>query len=191
MKELYLEPFKILTKEFKDDRGDFSPFVIKEKLPDFKIVQVNTVASNKAYTFRGMHWQEPPYAQAKILRCTFGKIIDFAVDIRKGSPNFGRSYAFTLSDKNEWVYIPEGFAHGYFTLPHNMGNTFPTLVEYLINNDYNKESERGMFMTGDISNIITSEVGFADGFKIFMNDRDLHWPSINEIETNFIYERNE
>ena len=97
MKELYLEPFKILTKEFKDDRGDFSPFVIKEKLPDFKIVQVNTVASDKAYTFRGMHWQEPPYVQAKILRCTFGKIIDFAVDIRKGSPNFGRSYAFTLS----------------------------------------------------------------------------------------------
>ena len=185
MKELYLEPFRLNANEFVDGRGNFSPLIIKEQLPEFNIVQINTVASNQVYTFRGLHWQEPPYAQAKILRCLFGDIIDFAVDIRKGSPNYGRSYGFRLSNKNEWVYIPEGFAHGYITLPHNLGNTFPTLVEYLINNDYNTESERGMFMTTDISNILQAEL--PSGVSPVMKERDLNWPNINNIETEFRY----
>lgn len=188
MKELYLEPFRISTKIFNDDRGDFSPLIIKQQLPDFNIVQVNTVATKSPYVFRGLHWQEPPYAQAKLLRCTFGKIIDFAVDIRQGSPNYGKSYAFTLDNKNDWVYIPEGFAHGYLTLPHNLGSTYPTLVEYLINNDYNHESERGMFMTDKIHTWIAAEMPMGNTKDIIMNNRDFLWPTIDEIKTEFKYE---
>lgn len=186
---MYLEPFRISTKVFTDDRGDFSPLVLKEQLPDFKIVQTNTVATNAPYVFRGLHWQEPPYAQAKLLRCTFGKIIDFAVDIRQGSPNYGQSYGFVLSDKNDWVYIPEGFAHGYITLPHNLGSTYPTLVEYLINNDYDTASERGMFMTENIHKVICRELPV--GVAPTMKDRDMQWPTIDEIKTEFRYEPNE
>ena len=186
---IYLEPFRISTNVFKDDRGDFSPLVIKEQLPEFRIVQTNTVSTKEPYVFRGLHWQEPPYEQAKLLRCSFGKIIDFAVDIRHGSPRYGQSYGFVLSDKNDWVYIPEGFAHGYITLPHNLGSTYPTIVEYLINNDYNTEFERGMFVTKEIHDIISQELPL--GVEIKMKDRDLSWPKIDEIKTNFKYEPDE
>jgi len=187
---MYIEPFRISTRVFNDSRGDFSPLVIKEQLPEFKVVQTNTVMTVSPYVFRGMHWQEPPYAQAKLLRCIIGNIIDFAIDIRQGSPNYGKCYAFALNDKNDWVYIPEGFAHGYLTLPHNLGKTYPTFVEYLINNDYNKESERGMFMTEDVIKIMSSELpnGNTD---LIMNDRDWKWPTINEIKTEFRYEPDE
>lgn len=186
---MYSEPFLISTKVFNDDRGDFSPLVFNDILPDFKVVQVNSVSTKSAYVFRGLHWQEPPYAQAKLLRCSFGSIIDFAVDIRAGSPNYGRSYEFRLSDKNDWVYIPEGFAHGYITLPHNLGNTYPTMVEYLINNDYNTSSERGMFITNEINNIINRELPL--GVAVSMKDRDLSWPTIDKIQTEFRYEADE
>ena len=190
MDKIYTEPFRISAEMFADERGVFIPLEVKKELEGFNLTQLNTVATIKAYTFRGLHWQEPPYAQAKLIRCSFGKIIDFAVDIRVGSPKYGQSYGFTLSDPNEWVYIPEGFAHGYITLPHNLGDTFPTLVDYLINNEYNKESERGIFMTADVMSIMMQELpnGKTD---LIMNDRDWNWPSINEIETKFRYEPDE
>ena len=184
-KETYLNPFILTANNFKDDRGEFSPLVIKEQFPDFKIVQANTVVSNKPYTFRGMHWQEPPYAQAKLIRCLVGHIIDYVVDIRKDSPNFGKAYSFSLNDKNTWVYVPEGFAHAYLTLPHNLSSSYPTLVEYLINNDYNKESERGMWMTKEVEDMVYQEIG---NNQLVINERDLVWPSLDLIETKFRYE---
>jgi len=185
MKELYLEPFRISTIEFADDRGEFSSIVLKDVLPDFNPVQFNTVTTVYPYVFRGMHWQEPPYTQAKLIRCITGHIIDYVIDIRNGSQNYGRSYAFTLNSKNDWVYVPEGFAHGYLTLPHNLSSTFPTLVEYVVNNDYNKESERGMLITDDIVKSINRELPV--GIEVKMKDRDMRWPTINEIKSNFNY----
>jgi len=183
---MYIEPFRVSTQIFNDNRGEFSPLVLKEQLPDFNIVQVNTVTTLEPLTFRGMHWQEPPYAQAKLIRCISGKIIDFAIDIRQGSPNFGKSYGFVLSNKNDWVYIPEGFAHGYITFIDNV------IVEYLVNNEYNKESERGIKYTQEIRDIIKMELPtgclWAD---IIGNERDRNWPTINEIKTEFRYEPDE
>lgn len=180
-----LEPFKKTTTSFKDERGEFSPLIIVNGI-EFNLYQVNTVSTDKPYTFRGMHWQEPPYEQAKIIRCLFGNIIDFVIDIRVGSPNYGKSYSFTLNDKNTWLYVPSGFAHGYLTLPHNLGSTYPTLVEYFVNNEYNKDSERGIVLTTDIINIINKELPM--GTELIINDRDLSWPTINEINSNFKYE---
>ena len=188
-KERYIEPIRFSTNVYADERGRFLPFIISKDFQDFKLVQFNTVTTDKPYTFRGLHWQEPPYAQAKIIRCPFGKIIDFAVDIRSGSPNYGKSYGFVLSSYEDWVYIPEGFAHGYVTLPHNLGQTYPTIVEYLVNNEYNKESERGMFITQAIHDVLANELPI--GMDLNMNDRDLRWPTINEIKTEFKYEPDE
>ena len=98
MEKTYIEPFKITNEVFNDIRGGFSPFNFVKDFNDFNIYQLNTVITKKPYTFRGMHWQEPPYDQSKLIRCTLGKIIDFVVDIRGGSPNFGKSYSFVLSN---------------------------------------------------------------------------------------------
>jgi len=189
MGKTYIEPVRFTTNVYADERGRFLPFIIEKDFSDFKLHQFNTVTTDKPYTFRGLHWQEPPYAQAKIIRCPFGKIIDFAVDIREGSPKFGQSYGFVLSSYEDWVYIPEGFAHGYVTLPHNLGGTYPTIVEYLVNNEYNKESERGMFITKQIHDVLANELPI--GINLNMNDRDLAWPTIDEIKTNFKYEPEE
>ena len=189
MEKIYIEPIGFTKPIYTDVRGGFSPFNFAKDFSDFNIYQLNTVTTKEPYTFRGMHWQEPPYAQGKLIRCILGKIIDFAVDIRGGSPNFGKSYGFVLSNPEQWVFIPRGFAHGYITLPHNLGDTYPTTVEYLVDNHYNPESERGMFLTEKIHQIISAEIPL--GTEIKMNDRDLIWPTINEIETNFKYESDE
>ena len=189
MEKTYIEPFKITNEVFNDIRGGFSPFNFVKDFNDFNIYQLNTVITKKPYTFRGMHWQEPPYDQSKLIRCTLGKIIDFVVDIRGGSPNFGKSYSFVLSNSQEWVFIPRGFAHGYINLPHNLGDTYPTTVEYLVDNHYNPGSERGMFITKQIHDVIANEVPM--GTNLNMNDRDLTWPTIDEIKTNFKYEPEE
>lgn len=183
MKEVNKEPFEIKTNEFEDNRGIFSPLVIKDTLNDFKIVQINTVITYEPYTFRGLHWQEPPYDQGKLIRCLQGNIIDFVVDIRNGSPTYGIAYNYHLSDKNTWVYVPEGFAHGYITLENELGEA--TLVEYIINNDYNKESERGVFMTKDVREIIMEYLPINR--DLIINNRDLSFPIIEEIESSFNY----
>ena len=184
--ELYLEPIKYSCDLFTDDRGSFSPFVIGKEFSNFNIFQLNTVETNYPYTFRGMHWQDPPYAQAKIIRCLFGKIIDFVIDIRVGSPNYGKVNAFYLSSPEEWLYVPVGFAHGYVTLPHNLSQTYPTIVEYLVNNHYNKESERGVCLPQSIIDILMSEIPSTT--DLIINDRDISWPTIEEINSNFKYE---
>ena len=178
-----LEPFIYNVKVFEDERGSFSPSFLPEEFPGFKIVQENTVFTKEPYIFRGLHWQEPPYDQAKFLRCLFGDIIDFAVDIRKDSPNYGTSYSFRLVKPTDWVYIPRGFAHGYITLPNK--ENLPTIVEYKVDNVYNKESERGMFLTKYIHDTICIEL--PKDKEINMNKRDLTWPTIDEIESNFKY----
>lgn len=180
-----IEPIRFSTNVYSDERGNFLPFIIEKDFPNFKLHQFNTVITYEPYTFRGLHWQEPPYSQAKIIHCPFGKIIDFLVDIREGSPNYGKSYCFFLSSYEDWVYIPEGFAHGYLTLPNEYEKNHPTIVEYLVNNEYNKESERGIFITKDIHQIIMNELPIDS--DLIINDRDLKWPTIDEIKSNFKY----
>ena len=104
-----------------DARGFFSESWNRSRLEDANIdvdfVQDNHSLSAKAGTIRGLHFQAPPHAQAKLVRCGRGAIYDVAVDIRRGSPTFGRSFGAELSFENgRQLYVPEGFLHGFMTL---------------------------------------------------------------------------
>ena len=138
-----LEGVKIIVpKVFFDDRGyffeSFNDKQFREKVCDTTFVQDNQSKSCKG-TLRGLHWQAPPFAQSKLVRVTKGAVIDVAVDIRVGSPTFGKHVAVELTDENNLqLFIPRGFAHGFIALTDNV------IFQYKCDNLYNKESERAV-----------------------------------------------
>lgn len=138
-----LEGVKIIVpKVFFDDRGyffeSFNDKEFREKVCDTTFVQDNQSKSCKG-TLRGLHWQAPPFAQSKLVRVTKGAVIDVAVDIRVGSPTFGKHVAVELTDENNLqLFIPRGFAHGFIALTDNV------IFQYKCDNLYNKESERAV-----------------------------------------------
>ena len=138
-----LEGVKIVVpKVFFDDRGyffeSFNDKEFREKVCDTTFVQDNQSKSCKG-TLRGLHWQAPPFAQSKLVRVTKGAVIDVAVDIRVGSPTFGKHVAVELTDENNLqLFIPRGFAHGFISLTDNV------IFQYKCDNLYNKESERAV-----------------------------------------------
>lgn len=104
-----------------DARGWFSELWNRRRFAEAGIgvdfVQDNLARSAAAGTLRGLHFQRPPAAQNKLVRCLRGRIFDVAVDLRRGSPSFGRHVAVELSaEDGAWLFVPEGFAHGYLTL---------------------------------------------------------------------------
>ena len=138
-----LEGVKIVVpKVFFDDRGyffeSFNDKEFREKVCDTTFVQDNQSKSCKG-TLRGLHWQAPPFAQSKLVRVAKGAVIDVAVDIRVGSPTFGKHVAVELTDENNLqLFIPRGFAHGFIALTDNV------IFQYKCDNLYNKESERAV-----------------------------------------------
>lgn len=138
-----LEGVKIVVpKVFFDDRGyffeSFNDKEFREKVCNTTFVQDNQSKSCKG-TLRGLHWQAPPFAQSKLVRVTKGAVIDVAVDIRVGSPTFGKHVAVELTDENNLqLFIPRGFAHGFIALTDNV------VFQYKCDNLYNKESERAV-----------------------------------------------
>jgi dTDP-4-dehydrorhamnose 3,5-epimerase len=128
---------------FGDNRGWFFESFSAKKYADGGItgefVQDNHSFSEQKGTLRGLHYQAEPYAQAKLLRCSKGAILDVAVDIRRGSAHFGKYVAYELSAENfKQLYIPRGFAHGFITLTDNCE------VQYKTDNFYDKASDRGI-----------------------------------------------
>lgn len=131
--------FIIKPRVFEDERGYFfesynkEDFIAKGVKVDF--VQDNQSMSN-AGVLRGLHFQQPPYAQAKLVRVIKGAVLDVVVDIRKKSETYGKHYALELNEKNKWMMlIPEGFAHGFLTLQDQ------TIFSYKCSSGYNKDSE--------------------------------------------------
>ncbi len=105
---------------FKDSRGYFfesyNEKIFKEQGITARFVQDNQSSSNYGVV-RGLHFQWPPYAQAKLVRVLYGKILDVAVDMRKGSPSYGKAICLELSEENKkQLFIPPGFAHGFSVL---------------------------------------------------------------------------
>lgn len=129
---------------FGDDRGYFSPYFIQEDLkklgiPFEKVVQANRSKSAKGVV-RGLHFQKDPKCQAKIVEVIQGKAIDVVVDIREGSPTYGKSTSVLLTpDNNRQLFVPRGFAHGFISLEDN------TIFQYLIDNDYAPDMEGGIY----------------------------------------------
>ncbi|MBN9040870.1 MAG: dTDP-4-dehydrorhamnose 3,5-epimerase [Rhizobiales bacterium 62-47] len=126
-----------------DERGFFSETfradVAAEHGITMPFVQDNHVFSGQKGVLRGLHFQTPPHAQGKLVRCTRGAILDVGVDIRKGSPTFGRHVAVELSAAN-WrqLWVPPGFAHGYITLQDDCE------VIYKVTDYYAPECDRGV-----------------------------------------------
>ena len=124
---------------FKDDRGyfyeSFSQREFEEKVCRTTFVQDNQSKSSYGVV-RGLHFQKPPYCQSKLVRCIKGRVLDVAVDIRKGSPTFGKYVAVELTEDNHrQFFVPRGFAHGFAVLSEE------AVFQYKCDNFYNKESE--------------------------------------------------
>jgi dTDP-4-dehydrorhamnose 3,5-epimerase len=133
----------IEPRRHTDERGWFMETykaqIWREGGVDEVFVQDNQSLSRAAGTIRGLHFQAPPMAQAKLVRCSAGAVFDVAVDIRKMSPTFGRHVGVTLSaEDGRQVFVPAGFAHGYCTLRPD------TVVEYKVSTPYDPASERGI-----------------------------------------------
>lgn len=138
--ESYLKGlFVIKPKVFEDARGYFfesyNNSVFEKAGLHLNFVQDNQSLSQKG-VLRGLHFQNPPHAQGKLVRVIKGAVYDVAVDIRKNSPTYGKYFGLELTEQNKWMmYIPEGFAHGFLTLEDN------TIFSYKCTNYYNKPSE--------------------------------------------------
>jgi dTDP-4-dehydrorhamnose 3,5-epimerase len=114
-------PLLIKPKRFTDERGWFVETYKRRDAAERglgeEFVQDNHSLSQPAGTLRGLHFQTPPHAQAKLVRCIRGRIMDYVVDVRRGSPTYGRYVAVELTADNGWqLYVPIGFAHGFLTL---------------------------------------------------------------------------
>lgn len=132
----------IEPKIFKDDRGYFFES-FRYDLFEKEIGKINFVQDNESKstygTLRGLHYQLPPFAQSKLVRVVYGKVLDVAVDIRKNSPTFGKYVSAELSAENKkQLFAPRGFAHGYVALSDT------AIFQYKVDNYYNKESEGGI-----------------------------------------------
>ncbi len=172
---------------YKDNRGWFMETYNKEKYEELGLstvfVQDNLSYSKQKGTIRGLHYQLAPYSQAKLVRCIKGRIVDVAVDIRKGSPTYGKWTATELSEENmRTVYIPQGFAHGFITL------TDEVEFMYKCDNFYNKESEKTIRY--DDSDINIDWEYLLEGNTPVLSDKDKDAPSFKDAENNFIYKDN-
>jgi dTDP-4-dehydrorhamnose 3,5-epimerase len=124
------------SKTFYDHRGQFTPVSLKHER--IKWVQSNVSISTHKNTFRGLHYQDGIWSQAKLVKVIKGKILDIVVDLRQNSPNYNKIETFMLDTDNQ-LYIPRFFAHGFLTLEDDC------IVQYHVDTDYNKESERTLF----------------------------------------------
>ena len=134
--------FIIEPRIFKDARGyffeSFSQREFEKKVGPINFVQDNESMSSYG-VMRGLHFQRPPYTQSKLVRCVKGAVLDVAVDIRKGSPTFGKAVLANLTEDNKCqFFIPRGFAHGFYVFSEE------AVFEYKCDNYYNKESEDGI-----------------------------------------------
>ena len=136
---------EIKSEIFKDKRGAFlSCFKENEKLfnkvwVDKKICQINLSLTLKKGTIRGLHYQEKPYQEAKLIRCLRGKVWDVVVDLREYSSTYKNWFSLELcSSKNNAIFVPEGFAHGFQTLQDNCE------LLYMHSNEYKPSFERGI-----------------------------------------------
>ena len=167
---------------FEDDRGCFfesyNENVFKEQGIDVRWVQDNQ--SSSAYgVIRGLHFQAPPFAQSKLVRVLRGKVLDVVVDIRKGSPTYGKSFCEVLSARNKkQLYIPKGFAHGFSVLSRKAE------VLYKCDGFYNKESEGGI-VYDDAELSIDWNIPGSD---IVVSEKDKQLSSLAQYNNSFVFE---
>ena len=164
---------------FGDNRGYFLESYNKKKFEEaigkVSFVQDNESKSSKE-VLRGLHFQKPPYAQAKLVRCIEGKVLDVAVDIREGSETYGEHITVELSGENKkQVFIPRGFAHGFLVLTNS------AIVSYKVDNNYAPEYDAGIRWDDSILNI---QWGVSKS-EVLVSEKDTKLPFFSEFETPF------
>lgn len=171
----------IIPEYHYDHRGFFTESYNKKKYLKLGInvnfVQDNRSLSRGLATLRGLHFQAPPHAQAKLVSCGRGAIYDVAVDIRRGSPHYGQWAGYELSAENgHQLFIPVGFAHGFLTLQPN------TEVLYKCSDYYAAETE-GSLLWNDPS----VAVDWPLREKPILSDKDQQAPLLKDFRSPFIY----
>ena len=166
---------------FEDSRGYFFESYSQRDF-DANVAPVRFVQDNESRSsygvMRGLHFQFPPYSQAKLVRCVRGAVLDVAVDIRKGSPTYGRHVAAELTEDNHLqFYIPKGFAHGFAVLSES------AVFQYKCDEFYHPEADGGI-------SILDSSLGIDWKIpvgKTILSEKDLEHPLLKDFETPFIY----
>ena len=164
---------------FTDGRGYFYESYNRDEF-DKRVAIVNFVQDNESRStrgvIRGLHFQRPPHAQAKLVRCVKGEVLDVAVDIRLGSPTYGRHVAVVLSEANKrQLFIPRGFAHGFAVLSD------VAVFQYKCDNFYAPDSEGGISIADD-SLGIDWLISPSDAI---MSDKDHRHPLMKDFKTPF------
>ena len=166
---LKIPDVKLIEPEvFEDERGYFFESFNQEKFtalvgPGIYFVQDNQSLSKKG-VLRGLHYQETPFAQGKLIRVISGEVFDVAVDIRKDSPTFGKHMAIELNEENKkQLFIPRGFAHGFIVLSET------AILTYKADNYYNKKSEKGIAFD-DPKQMIDWKIKKSD-YKVSIKDK--------------------
>lgn len=183
VEKTFIEGLLIVKPDvFPDKRGFFFESYNKQKYTSLGIngnfVQDN-ISKSKRGTIRGLHYQIRDYAQGKLCFVLIGKVLDVAVDIRFGSPTFGKYFSYELSEENKnQLWIPPGFAHGFSVLSDE------AIFCYKCTAHYSKEHERGILFNDPDLNI---------DWKIdnpIVSQKDLSLKKFREIEKDFIYQHN-
>jgi dTDP-4-dehydrorhamnose 3,5-epimerase len=182
--KMYVDlPRIIVPERHLDDRGWFCESFHKSRLHNIGItcdfVQDNQSSSTRAGTLRGLHFQLPPAAQAKLLTVVHGKILDVVVDIRRASPTYGKYVSFELSSESgHQLYVPVGFAHGFLTLENDV------LVIYKVSNHYAPAYDMGI-RWDDPDIAYPWPVKNVD---VIVSEKDRLLPSLKEFSSPFPYD---
>jgi dTDP-4-dehydrorhamnose 3,5-epimerase len=171
--------FIVEPKLWVDDRGYFYESYNKKYFEDAGIqadfVQDNQSLSQKG-TLRGLHAQQDPHAQGKLVRVISGKVMDVAVDIRKKSPTYGKHISIELSAENhKMLWVPPGFAHGFVTLQDD------TIFVYKVTSLYNKDSEIGVSWNDADLNINWG----IDSSEVILSEKDKELPAFRDFVSPF------
>ncbi|MFV0388992.1 MAG: dTDP-4-dehydrorhamnose 3,5-epimerase [Pyrinomonadaceae bacterium] len=171
--------FEIVPKIFSDNRGSFVEIFKASELPEalrtINWVQENQSVSTFANTIRGLHFQIPPFEQAKFVRVPKGSILDIVVDLRKNSQTYGTWDAVEINSTiANSLFIPSGFAHGFRTLEPD------TIVQYKVNNRYSKEMESGIIWSD-----LVLDIDWGVDAPI-LSEKDLRLPTFEEFTSPFL-----
>ena len=165
-----------------DGRGWFSETYAAPRFGELGIhcafPQDNQSWTRSAGTVRGLHFQQPPFAQAKLVSCVRGRVHDCIVDVRVGSPTYGHSLSVELTDAGEQLFIPAGFAHGFMTL------TDDVTVSYKVSALYNADAEMGVAWNDPALAILWPRLGS----EINVSERDQRLPPLADVTSLFRYD---
>lgn len=174
----------IEPKVFKDARGYFFESFSQREFEE-KVRKVNFVQDNESMSsygvMRGLHFQRPPYSQSKLVRCVKGSVLDVAVDIRKGSPTYGKHVAVLLTEDNHrQFFVPRGFAHGFAVLSET------AVFQYKCDNFYAPQADGGI-------NIKDENLGIDWQIPVenaVLSDKDLKHLCLADFDSPFDYNEN-